>query len=165
MEGINFYVGAKQRGLQKTEREVKLSVEIEVRPYGPESTEEERQAIKDRVYLYSDRIVIFKETPIQTIFQIDLSFEKIEEITQELESFSLIIDLSEAKPPTAEIREHLKKCYSSLDRMLHAAVVTERNFMLNIAAKFVLKGLGLKSYSIHKTMGEALGAVHDKEQV
>ena len=41
----------------------------------------------------------------------------------------------------------------------HAAIYTGKNFILNIAAKFVMERVGFASYSIHKTKEEALDAI------
>ena len=41
----------------------------------------------------------------------------------------------------------------------NTAVYTGKNFMLNVAAKFVLGGIGLRSFSVHKTREQALEAL------
>jgi hypothetical protein len=135
------------------------SFKFEVRPYGPASTPEEVQAIKDCVYVYKPGIVMYKELPVQSIFQLDLFHEKLNDVGSKLESYALLIDLIEAKPPGAEIRTRLKTLFGSQKNMRTAAAFTGKNFMLNVAAKFVLSGIGLKSFTVHKTLDEALEAV------
>jgi hypothetical protein len=136
-----------------------MSFKFEVRPYGPSSTPEEVQAIKDCIYLYKPGVVMYRELPIQSIFQLDLFHEKLNDVGSKLASYALLIDLIEAKPPNAEIRTRLKTLFGSQTNMRTAAVFTGKNFMLNVAAKFVLSGIGLKSFSVHKTLDEALEAV------
>jgi hypothetical protein len=135
--------------------------EIEVRPYGPDSTPEEIEAIRARVFLHDERTVGYREMPIQTPFHIDQYDAKIQELTAELDTFDLLIDLTEAKPPSAETRARLRKLFSSQTKMARAAVFTGRNFMLNVAAKFVLSGMGLQSFSVHTTREQALEALRD----
>jgi hypothetical protein len=138
---------------------VGASFAFEVRPYGPDSTPEEVQAIKDCVYLYKAGIVMYRELPIQSVFHLDLFQEKLTQVAGPLTSYALLIDLVAAKPPNAEIRSRLKALFASQQNLRTAAVFTGKNFMLNVAAKFVLSGIGLKSFTIHKTLEEALKAV------
>ena len=46
-----------------------LSFAFEVRPYGPASTPEEVQAIKDCIYVYRPGVVMYRELPIQSFFR------------------------------------------------------------------------------------------------
>jgi hypothetical protein len=135
--------------------------EIEVRPYGPDSTPEEVEAIRARVFLLDERTVGYREMPVQTPFHIDLFDEKMRELTADIDAFDLLIDLSEAKPPSAETRARLRKLFGAHTKMSRAAVFTGKNFMLNIAAKFVLSGMGLQSFSVHTTREQALEALRD----
>ena len=50
------------------------TVEFEQRPYGPESTPEEREAIADRVSVVDDRILLIHEVPVQSPFSVKLMF-------------------------------------------------------------------------------------------
>jgi hypothetical protein len=136
-----------------------MAVELEARPYGPESTPEEIQTIRDRVYVYSGNVVMYYEVPVPSVFQLDLFGEKMEEVTKDMDSYDLLLDLTVAIPPHAEIRARLKRLFSSQAKMRRAAAFTGRNFMLNVAAKFVLGGSGLRSFSVHKTMEQALAAL------
>jgi hypothetical protein len=137
-----------------------MAVNFEARPYGPDSTEEEIKAIQDRVYLFKYDIVMFKELPVQSVFQIDLFFNKIAEIAANLEYFYMIIDLSEANRPSAEVRDHLKKRAVELTNLKYVSIFTGGRLMLNIAAKFVCVACGMKSYSVKNTLEEALEAVY-----
>src|SRR5262245_57097989 len=57
------------------------AMKLESRPYGPDSTPEEIQAIRNRVSVYDGDIVMYKEVPVQSLFQLDLFQEKLEQIT------------------------------------------------------------------------------------
>jgi len=74
-----------------------------------------------------------------------------------LPTYDLLIDLTEAQPPNAEIRSRLKRLFGAQSNLRTAAVFTGKNFMLNVAAKFVLGGsVGLKNFSVHTTLEQAL---------
>ncbi len=141
-----------------------MALKLEECRYGHDSTEEEIKALREHIYLYTNDTVMYKEWPVTTTFQIDLCFRKVKEITADLGSFYMIVDLTEAERPTPETRAHLKLCFNELDNLRYVAVFTGQNFMLNIAAKFVLSGCGIKSFSVHKKLEEALEAIYAKKQ-
>jgi hypothetical protein len=132
-------------------------MKLEARPYGPESTKDEVAAIAERVELRDDGIVMYHEVPIPSVFQLDIFERRMTELGDRT-GYRMIIDLTEAQPPGAVIRARLKKLFES-QPLTRVAVYTGRNFMLNIAAKFVLGSVGLKDFTIHKTFDEALVAV------
>jgi hypothetical protein len=139
--------------------------EVEARPYGPESTEAEREALRNRVSQVGDRIVLFRAVPVPTPFQLDLCFDKIEQLTEGMRSFALVIDLTEGQRPSAEVRAYLRERFVRLTRLAHTSLVVGPNFVLSVAARFVLRGAGHGSLTIHRRREEALeaarGALHE----
>lgn len=132
-----------------------MAVEIEKRPYGEDSTEEEREAIAERVSLYSDGLIALRQMPVPTPFSLDLMWDRIREISQDMPSFSMMVDLSETSKPSDEVRTHLKKLFATI-RPAHVAAFTERNPILTKAASVIFGKLGLSSYSVHRTRADAL---------
>jgi hypothetical protein len=132
---------------------------LHARAYGPDSTAEEIQAIKDCIYMHSGRIMMYRELPVQSVFHLDLFESKMNELAQHLEHYDLLIDLTQAQPPSAQVRARLKKLFGGQRLLRKTAVFTGRNFMLNVAAKFVLSGSGLRSFSVHSTQEQALEAL------
>ena len=137
---------------------------IETKPYGPDITSEERDVLLQRVYMFSDDTVIWHEVPIATNYQLEMFGEKMLELTRNIEKFYMIIDLSAAERPSAETIETLRKIMKKFQGLKHAAVYTGKNFMLNIAAKFVLGRMGFLSYSIHKTQEDALKSIQNARE-
>ncbi|MCX4247813.1 hypothetical protein [Paraliomyxa miuraensis] len=134
-------------------------VVLENRPYGPDSTEDEQRAIRAQVVRISDDVVLYRETPVVTAFSLDLMFGRIGELTAGRSPFYLVIDLTVTGPPSAEVRQYLRGLFRALEPA-YVAVFTGKNFMLNVAAKFVLgKVFGGVRHSVHKTLDEALQAV------
>jgi hypothetical protein len=136
-----------------------MTVQIATRPYGPSSTPEEIAALKERVYVLSPGVIMYREVPIQTVFQLDRFEEKLNELAAAVEGYALVIDLTEAEVPGAAIRARLKKLFGGQPKLGRTVVYTGKNFMLNVAAKFVLGGAGLRSFSVHKTREQALDAL------
>jgi hypothetical protein len=137
-----------------------MAITIEARAYGPESSPEEAKAISDRVYLLEPNIIMYREMPVQSQFHLDLFQAKLDEVTAQCgESYSLLLDLTEAESPSAETRARLRQVFGSLSKLRAVAVFTGRNFLLNIAAKFVLHGMGVKLSTVHRTKEEALNVL------
>ncbi len=127
------------------------------RPYGAESTPEEIQAMRDRICVHGPGILYWRELPVQSLFHLDILEQRLNELSHDLSAYDLIVDLVEASPPGPQIRERLKQIFAAQHKLRRTAVVTGKNFMLNVAAKFVLGGsVGLKNFSIHTTLEQAL---------
>ena len=84
------------------------TVELEQRPYGPESTREEREAIADRVSVVDDRILLIHEVPVQSPFSVKLMFDRFQALAHDWDRFAYVVDLTEAKRPNPETRAALK---------------------------------------------------------
>jgi len=134
-----------------------MRYKFEARAYGPDSTPEQVQAIRDCIYLHAPNIIYWRELPVQSVFQFDLFEQRLNELSQDITHYDLVIDLTEATPPNGECRERLKPLFAGQAKMRRVAVFTGKNFMLNIAAKFVLgSSVGLKNFSVSKTLDTAI---------
>ena len=102
------------------------------------------------------RIIFYREPSTTSKEQLDFNFQTIYELAKPFEDFYLILDLTKAKRPGPEIRQHILEKFALIQPNLsHLAIYTGKNFILNMAATFIMKKTGLKSYSIHKTLAEA----------
>jgi hypothetical protein len=138
-----------------------MSVVIEEKEYGPDSSEQEITALRSRVYLYRPNVIYWQEIPIMSCWQVELLGHKLTELIQDLDNFSLLVDLTNSKPPNAQVRQSLRKVFGPLKNqeqenqgLIKISVFTGRNFLINVAAKFVMGGLGLP-FSVHSTQCEA----------
>ena len=137
-------------------------MELEKRSYELDSNPEERQAILDRVYMLDpeEHIIMYDEMPVQSVFHLELFRIKLKEIVNEDEEYTMLIDLRDAQRPNAAIRQQLRKLFNSFSKnIMHIAVFTGKNFLLNVAAKLVLSGFTVKKFTIHKTREEAIRAL------
>jgi hypothetical protein len=132
---------------------------LEARPYGPDSTHAEIEAIRGRVYLYREGTLMYVEVPVISSFQIKVFRGRFDEVAGSMSSFDLLIDLRDAKPPGAEAREWLRDLFGSQKGLRRVAVFTGRNLMLNVAAKFVLGSLGLRDFTVNTTLAEAVASL------
>jgi hypothetical protein len=130
-------------------------VELEARPYGPDSTPEEIAALRERVMRLGDNLLMYQEVPVPSLYQVGLFREWIDALSADMTHYDLVVDLTAAKPPNAEVREALRKLFTTQPKLKHVAVFTGRNFLLNVAARFVLGSMGLKG-TVHKTKEDAL---------
>ncbi len=134
-------------------------MEIELREYTSDSTAEEIEMLRNRVN-YLDGIIFFDETPVVSIFQTDLMWDRVEELIEEDKDNYLLVNLVNSKPPNApqraRIRERLKSIRTNIK---YAAFYTQKNILINLTAKFILGNTKFLNTSIFKTREQALKAI------
>ena len=136
---------------------------FEKRAYNEDSTAEEVQAIKDNVYIYDHQTIYLKDIPVASPFSIGLVFEQAELLGRQLGKHGLIIDISETKRPDAATRRRINQRFTQLlENISHVAFCTGQNFLINTAARFVMYQTNLNSFSINKTVEEAVHAIKSK---
>src|SRR5262245_19822437 len=115
-----------------------MTHKIEARAYGPDSTPEQKQAIKDRIFLHEPGIVCMREMPVQHVFHYSVFEERINEVIKDVLHYDLLIDLIEAAPPSAEVRERIKLFFAAQPKLRRVGIFTGKNFAVNLVAKFLL---------------------------
>jgi len=131
--------------------------ELERRKYFKDSTEEEIEALRARVTILEDKIVLLKEIPVVTPFSIDTLFAKMKEISSSFDACGFLIDLTDTGMPDAISRRQLNSQFKlALSNVKHVSFVTGKNFIINTAARFVMHQTNLKSYSVNKTLEEGV---------
>lgn len=107
-------------------------------------------------------IVLFKELDKTTAESVDLHWDYITEIANG-KAFYLIVDLSEATPPSAEVRFALKKRYMDImDSIIYTNVVVGKNFLLKIVVRLVAATIGAKDYNITSNIKLAIENITNK---
>jgi len=133
------------------------TVELAQRPYGPESTREEREAIAGRVFVVDDRILLMHEVPVQSPFSVKLMFDRFQALARDWDRFAYVVDLTEAKRPNPETRAALKAQMLGISpRVTHLGVVVGDNLLMRAMARLFAYGMGLTNVSIHSTRAEAI---------
>jgi hypothetical protein len=132
-------------------------VELESRPYGAESTREEREAIADRVSVVDDRVLLIHEVPVQSPFSVTLMFDRFRALAQHWDRFAYVVDLTEAKRPNPETRAALKAQFLLISpRVTRLAVAVGDNLLMRAMARLFAYGMGLTNVSIHASRAEAI---------
>lgn len=138
---------------------------IESRAYGSDCTAEEIEALKERVFVYSNDIVLWHEVPVVTPFQTDIFIGKVYELSQSFEKFYLLVDLSEAGLPNFTSVNKIRDMISSNSKIQFISVFTGKNIFLTVATRVLLEQIGFTSFSISKSKEDALIAIDNfKEQ-
>ncbi len=133
---------------------------FEARPYHEGSTPEEIQGIKDNVYIYDPQIIYLEEIPVVSPFSIGLVFDQVELLGQNLDRHGLIIDIRNSKRPDAITRRVINQRFTGVcEQLAHVSFCTGQNFLINTAARFVMYQTNLDSFTINKTVEEAIKSI------
>lgn len=132
-------------------------MQLEAKPYGPDSTPTEIAAIKARISMLRPGVVIYREVPVPSAFQIGVFADELRRLTAGLAAFSMIMDLSQARPPVRAVREALRELFAGQPKLRRVAVFTGGNFIINGVAKLLLKSSGVQQPLMCKDEAEALG--------
>jgi len=131
-------------------------MDIENRKYGPDSSEEELKTLRERVEILEEGILLFREVPVPSPFTIEYLISWADQLAAEWDSYTIVIDLTEASRPSAEERDSIRRVIGSLSRMNHLAIMTGGNILLNVAVRFIMSGIEGTKVTVHGTMEEAL---------
>ncbi len=139
-------------------------MELEKKKYTAENTsEQEIEAIKQRIDYCDEDVILFKEMPVPTVFAQRLFLDRFNEILNPNQLFHLIIDLREAsmKKSDAEHREILKQTFEYYkSQIVHCCIVTTPNIFVRLTAKIVMRNR-VRSSSIHSRMEDALNKISE----
>lgn len=134
-------------------------IQLEAKAYGPDSTPAEIEAIGARLAMLRPDVVVYREVPVPSPFQIGVFADKIGRLTAGLDGYGLIMDLTQAKPPGKAAREALRGFFAGQPRLRRVAVFTGGNFIINGVAKLLLKNSGVVDLTMCKDEAEALKIV------
>jgi hypothetical protein len=131
----------------------------EVGLHEAEAGPEARAELRKRVRQIGDRLFFMDEVPVQTPFTLDVLFDRLEELTADLDRFAYVVDLSGVKRPDARVRERLKQRAAGINRRLaHVGLVVGGNAVIRAVAKLTAFSIGFRSFSFHKSIDEAVEA-------
>src|SRR5262245_58068399 len=129
-----------------------MAFEFESREYGPDDlTPEVRAACKERIYLHSGRIFMWRELPKISVYTADLFVENFVELVKAkgIDAYSVIVDLTGTQIPSAAARSRYSTFFRGelqRGRFQAAAMVTGKNFLINSAARFVAAAIGIRAF-------------------
>ena len=79
---------------------------------GDDITESDRRMLMNSLFKIDDNVIYWYETIYQSKESIQVLYEKIKELTGDLDEFVYVIDLTRAKKPSAESRQEMKKMFA-----------------------------------------------------
>lgn len=133
---------------------------FEKRPYTETSTPEEIEAIKQSVWIEEAGFLWLKEIPIMTPFSINLMFDQIELLGQQFDNYVFLVDLRASDRPDALTRKTLYQRFNKITNISHTTFCTGKNFLINTVIRFVMFQTKVPSYTVCKTMEEALQSIN-----
>ncbi len=132
---------------------------LEKRPYTETSTPEEIEALKGSVWIEESGFLYLKEIPIMTPFSINTMFDQIELLGQQFEEYVFLVDLRASERPDAITRKTLYQRFNKITNISHTTFCTGKNFLINTTIRFVMFQTKVPSYSVCKTIEEALQSI------
>jgi hypothetical protein len=113
----------------------------------------------------SDDIIIYQEVPKASIETVDHFFMSAAKLCKSTPKAKyLVIDLSEAELPTAELRRHISKRFKDQVTLFEAiCVFSDKSKLINIAAQFIISfqpGL-FKGMSVHADLAHCLTKIEN----
>lgn len=135
-----------------------MSVMLEARQYGPESTPSEIEAIRSRMQWLEPGILLWKEVPQMSLFSVEVATTKLTELTADTARFRMIVDLTDTASPTVPVRDKLMAFYKGHPKIECFAIYNGKNFVANVFARLMGAFIGLP-ITFHKTYEDALAQV------
>ena len=132
-----------------------MNHEIEKRAYGPNSTDEELSAIRNRLSYLGGGVILYVELPVVSEFSVDVCFDTVDEMIRVHDAHTFLVDLQNAGRPDAAARERLHKRISGSQKIRHLATVTGKNALINVALRFILAGMLDIKTTVFRTIEEA----------
>jgi len=118
------------------------------------------EAIKNRVSIIEDRIILLDEIPIVSPFSINLVFNQMTSFAKTMKDCGYLIDITDTDLPTAEARRAINSQFqSTLSNVKHVSFITGKNFIINTAARVVMYQTSLDSFTISKTRQEGIDEI------
>jgi len=137
---------------------------LENKKYDESSTDEEIQALKDRVTI-SDGIGYYNEVPVISTFSTEVMSSKLHAAIVEHELKAAILMLENSKAPSFQTRSTIQDRFKPIMEELEVCCfVTGKNKLLNIALQFVMNSakFAQNKIFIYSTKEEALQKIHEK---
>jgi len=135
------------------------SIRIEKVAYTESCSDEIKQALKDRVYVFEPGIIYFKQIPLLSPFSMQLMFEELFRLGSTFEKWGVILDLRDGSKPDAKTRRVINEVLHRMaDETEHLSILTKGLF-LNTVIRFVMYGIDMKSLLVSTNYDQVLEAV------
>ena len=126
--------------------------------YDENSTPEDIEEVKNSVRLVNHDTILKKNPEKPTIFQVKLTFDEIEKLTEDLEFFFIIVSADRIKWPSVKLNRYSRKRYRQLgDKLVHVCIVSGYSPKSNLFLSFLVDVIFRKvSVSFHMNIKRAV---------
>ena len=125
-------------------------------------TEQNQEIVRILDWHEGAPILLFNEIAEPNQKSIKESWQQARDLAKN-KPFHIIADISDVKPPSAEVRAAIKKEYMKLKpQILSTQMYIGKNFLIKIAWKFLAASTGLENFSLAKSVEEAVVKIKDK---
>jgi hypothetical protein len=117
---------------------------------------------KEHIYIADSEnlIIVYREADHPETAQVIKFFDYVSELA-EGRKFHMILNLSQASPPSSSVRHEFKKGFTNLKpRVKSFSIFFGKNFLLKITAKFVGSSIGLENYRACKSIEEGIDFIN-----
>lgn len=143
---------------------VKPVIEIEARPYGPDSSADEVAALQARVSIDDANILVVREIPISTPFSIDVLHDRIEQLLERHQCSAMLVDLRTSGRSDAATRQRINERTARLmGRLRHIAVIVPANPLVKASARFAQASMPVP-VTLHESIEDGMEALRRGEQ-
>lgn len=135
---------------------------FENKPYLEDSSEEVISAIRNRVKILYDNVIILDDLPYNTPFSVTVLLEEVVSKKEKagMDKFCLILDLRGSNRPSSESRRKINEMFSDLcEDIIHISYVTGRSTLLNTAIRFIMFQTQLNSFSFDTDLDQAFDSI------
>ena len=114
------------------------------------------EGYKNRVQLL-DGIIHYKEVKVMSSSQLDVMWDKVENLVAEHNAQYMIVDLVGCAASNAVQRNYLTTRMRRLKgKLRYAAIFTQKNILINLSIKFMMSSKEIFPYKVFNTRQEAL---------
>jgi len=145
--------------LQEYEQ-LKLSKE----KYNSSSSVADITELKNSVRLVNSDTILLCNPKYPTLFQVMIFFDRIEELTKEIEEFYIVVGANQIKWPSTKLNLYSRKRYKLLnDKLIHVSIISGYSPKVNLIVGFFIDIIfGKISVSMHLNIRQAL---EDQENI
>ena len=137
----------------------KRPFEFENKAYSLEdSTPQLVQALKDKVKVIRENVILVDEIPIPSAFSTEILLDEMNRLKTEAgyDQYFLVVDVRYSSRPDAEARRMINSKFADFcNDILHASFITGKNAIINTAIRFIMFQTNLNSFSFDSSLEEA----------
>lgn len=107
-------------------------------------------------------ILLVKEVPKPSVESVENNWTYMQQLT-EGKQFHMISDISKAPPPSGKVRVAVKEVFQEMEPYLASSqVYVGKNFLLQIALKFISASMGMKQFNVVKSIEVAVEKIKNE---